>query len=134
MDLDQTMSAMIVAGIGCRKGASGDEIAAAIAAALVNAGRDAIKMIAAPATKSGEPGLAAAAGALNVPLTFIATDDLKAVGDRIQTRSDRVMALLGVSSAAEAAALAAAGPDAHLLSARIALGPVTCALAEAWAR
>jgi cobalt-precorrin 5A hydrolase len=40
------------------------------------------------------------------------------------------MALMGVPSVAEAAALAAAGPSARLLAARIALGPVTCALAQ----
>jgi cobalt-precorrin 5A hydrolase len=41
-----------------------------------------------------------------------------------------VLALVGVPSLAEAAALAAAGPTARLLVARIAIGSVTCALAE----
>jgi cobalt-precorrin 5A hydrolase len=133
MELDKTMGAVIVAGIGCRRGASGEEIAAAVAAALIGVGRgsDAIDLMAAPATKASEPGLAAAANALSVPLMFISENDLKAAGHRTRTRSERVMALLGVPSAAEAAALAAAGPAAELLSARIALGPVTCALAEA---
>jgi cobalt-precorrin 5A hydrolase len=36
---------------------------------------------------------------------------------------------MGVSSVAEAAALAAGGPQAHLLGARIVVGPATCALA-----
>ena len=45
---------------------SPDEIAAAIAAALIGVGRgsDAIDVMAAPATKASEPGLAAAANAL----------------------------------------------------------------------
>jgi len=41
-----------------------------------------------------------------------------------------VIALAGVPSVAEAAALAAAGPDARLIVPRIAVGPATCALAE----
>ena len=39
------------------------------------------------------------------------------------------MALAGVPSVAEAAALAAGGPDARLIVPRIAVGPATCALA-----
>jgi len=35
-----------------------------------------------------------------------------------------------VHSVAEAAALAAAGPGARLLAPRVAVGPVTCALAQ----
>jgi cobalt-precorrin 5A hydrolase len=38
-----------------------------------------------------------------------------------------------VPSVAEAAALAAAGPAARLIVARIAVGPATCALADAGA-
>ena len=45
------------------------------------------------------------------------------------TRSERVLAVTGVPSLAEAAALAAAGPDARLLVRRVAVGPATCALA-----
>jgi cobalt-precorrin 5A hydrolase len=41
-----------------------------------------------------------------------------------------VLALAGVPSVAEAAALAAGGPRARLILPRIAVGPVTCALAE----
>ena len=40
------------------------------------------------------------------------------------------MALAGVPSVAEAAALAACGPKARLILPRITVGPVTCALAE----
>jgi cobalt-precorrin 5A hydrolase len=40
-----------------------------------------------------------------------------------------VLALKGVPSVAEAAALAAGGPRSRLLAPRIAVGPATCALA-----
>jgi cobalt-precorrin 5A hydrolase len=129
MDMDQVM---LVAGIGCRKGASGDQIAAAIASALATTDRrrEALDVIAAPAAKIGEPGIAAAACALGVPLVLVPQNDLEAAGARAQTHSERVVALMGVPSVAETAALAAAGPSARLLAARIAVGPVTCALAE----
>jgi cobalt-precorrin 5A hydrolase len=122
---------MIVAGIGCRKGASAREIGAAIAAALSRAGlqRDALNLIAAPAMKGGEPGIAAAATNLGVPLVLVPQADLETAGARTQTRSERVIALMGVPSAAEAAALAAGGPTARLLAPRTAVGPATCALA-----
>jgi cobalt-precorrin 5A hydrolase len=122
---------MIVAGIGCRKGASAREIGAAISAALARAGLKphALGLIAAPAMKDREAGIAAAATALRVPLVFVPQGELEAAGARTATRSARVVALMGVPSAAEAAALAAGGPAARLLAPRIAVGPATCALA-----
>jgi cobalt-precorrin 5A hydrolase len=123
---------MIVAGIGCRRGAAAAEIEAAIHAALGRAGlaAGALAIIATSAAKGGEPGIAAAASALGVPLVLVPAPDLEAAGGRVETRSARVLALTGVPSLAEAAALAAGGPAARLLARRIAVGPATCALAE----
>ena len=106
---------MIVAGVGCRKGASADDIGAVIADALARAGfaPEALDLIAAPELKRDEHGVAAAAAALGVPLV----------------RSERVLALMGIPSVAEAAALAGGGPTARLIVPRIAIGPATCALA-----
>lgn len=122
---------MIVAGIGCRNGASAADITAVIADALARAevGTQALNLIAAPASKGGEHGIAAAAAALGVPLVFVAKADLQAAAARTQTRSERVLALMGVPSVAEAAALAAGGPAARLIVPRITLGLATCALA-----
>ncbi len=124
---------MIVAGVGCRKGASANDIGVVIANALLRAGfaAEALDVIAAPATKGDEHGIAAAAAALGVPLVFIPMADLAAAGARAKSRSERVVALMGVPSVAEAAALAAGGPKARLLVPRIAVGPATCALAVA---
>jgi cobalt-precorrin 5A hydrolase len=123
--------AMIVAGIGCRKGASAAEISAVIADALARAGlgTQALDLVAAPESKGGEQGVAAAAAALGVPLMLVAKADLEAAGARTQTRSERVLALIGVPSVAEAAALAAGGPAARLILPRITVGVATCALA-----
>jgi cobalt-precorrin 5A hydrolase len=121
--------AMIVAGIGCRKGASAAAISAVIADALARAGLDTLDLVAAPESKGGEHGVSAAAAALGVPLVLVAKADLEAAGARTQTRSERVLALIGVPSVAEAAALAAGGPAARLILPRITVGVATCALA-----
>jgi cobalt-precorrin 5A hydrolase len=128
MAMDQ---AVIVAGVGCRRGAAAPEIEAAILTALVRAGvaRADLTAIATGNTKKSEPGIAAAAAKLGVTLTVVSDDELKAAGERVATRSDRVLALTGAPSLAEAAALAAAGPSARLLSSRLVVGPATCALA-----
>jgi cobalt-precorrin 5A hydrolase len=120
---------MIVAGIGCRKGASAAAISAVIADALARAGLDTLDLVAAPESKGGEHGVAAAAAVLGVPLVLVAKADLEAAGARTQTRSERVLAMVGVPSVAEAAALAAGGPAARLILPRITVGVATCALA-----
>ena len=124
--------AMIVAGIGCRRGAPTDAIMAVIEAALARSGlaKEALDVIATAATKGAEPGIAGAASALGVPLVLIAQTDLEAVADRTATRSARVIALTGMPSVAEAAALAAGGAAARLVAPRVAVGPATCALAD----
>jgi len=124
---------MIVAGVGCRKGVQAADIEAVITAAFVRSGIaiSQLRLIATSAVKGGEPGIAAAATAIGVPLVLIPQNDLVAAGARSATRSERVIALTGVPSVAEAAALAACGPAARLVLPRIAVGPATCALAEA---
>ncbi len=101
-------------------------------AALARAGiaTSELRLIATSAAKESEPGIAAAATSIGVPLVVIAQDDLMAAGARAVTKSERVMAVVGVPSVAEAAALAAGGPAARLIEPRIAVGPVTCALAN----
>jgi cobalamin biosynthesis protein CbiG len=128
MALDQ---AVIVAGIGCRRGTSAPDIEAAIRAALVQAGiaADALTAIATMAAKHDEAGIETAAANLGVNVVLVAEAELKAAGDRTKTKSARVLALTGVPSVAEAAALAAAGPLARLISQRLVLGAATCALA-----
>lgn len=124
---------MIVAGIGCRRGATAVEVDAAIAAALAAnvAPPHELTTIAIPYVKRGEHGVVAAALARGLVLTFITAAALQAANPRTRTRSARSLAALQVHSVAEAAALAAAGPRARLLGLRTCVGPVTCALARA---
>jgi cobalt-precorrin 5A hydrolase len=128
MGMDQ---AMIVAGVGCRAGASTREVEAAIAAALDGAGlaSGALGMIATSYAKASEPGIAAAASERGVKFVVVQRAEFEAAGLRAVTRSERVLALTGVPSVAEAAALAAGGPAARLIAPRVAVGAATCALA-----
>jgi cobalt-precorrin 5A hydrolase len=122
---------MMVAGIGCRRGASAAAIEIVIAAALERAGLTSqrLDVLATAEFKGDEPGIAAAAAARGVPLILVAQADLERAGGRA-THSRRVAELMGVGSVAEAAALAAAGPAGRLVVPRIAIGPATCALAS----
>jgi cobalamin biosynthesis protein CbiG len=132
MEMDQ---AMIVAGIGCRRGAAAVDIEAAIRAALASAGIRAadLNAIATSTAKETEAGIATAASTFGVGIMPIAEAALKAAGARVATRSDRVLALTGVPSLAEAAALAAAGPSSRLIAYRLVVGAATCALASSGA-
>jgi cobalt-precorrin 5A hydrolase len=123
---------VIVAGIGCRKGASAADIDAALATALERAGRPLarIDLMATAERKRDEAGIVAAAEARGLRLIFVAPDELEIASARGATWSARVLALAGVPSVAEAAALAAAGAKARLILPRIVVGTVTCALAE----
>jgi cobalt-precorrin 5A hydrolase len=128
MGLDQTM---IVAGVGCRRGAPASDIEAAIRTALSRAdiAADALNGIATIAAKGAEAGIQAAAERLGLAVVLVPEADLQAVEPRTQTRSERVRTFAGVSSVAEAAALAAAGPTARLIAPRLVIGAATCALA-----
>jgi cobalt-precorrin 5A hydrolase len=123
--------AMIVAGVGCRRGAAVGDIEAAVRAALARAAvpADALDCLATTAAKDGEHGIEAAAARLGVAIVLVSEADLAAASHRTETHSPRVLALTGVPSVAEAAALAAAGPAARLLAPRLVIGAATCALA-----
>ena len=122
---------MIVAGIGCRKGASARDIDAVIDAALAEARIPVseLTVIATAELKMNEPGIAEAASAHGLRVEIVPQAQLEEADTRASTSSLRVRAAAGVGSVAEAAALAAAGPGAQLLILRVVLGPATCALA-----
>jgi cobalt-precorrin 5A hydrolase len=124
--------AVIVAGVGCRKGAHAAAIEAAVATALARCGLagEALSLIATSTAKGAEAGIAAAAVTLRVPVVLVAQAALEAAGERTLTKSERVLSRTGVPSLAEAAALAAAGPSARLIAPRVAVGGATCALAQ----
>ena len=118
--------AVTVAGIGCRRGATAEEVLAAVAAARAAHGRARLDALATLGAKRGEAGIAEAAARLGLPLLIAEP------GGTVEglTRSAASLAATGTPSASEAAALTAAGPGARLLGPRLVLGPVTCAIAE----
>ncbi|MDZ4087626.1 MAG: cobalamin biosynthesis protein [Tabrizicola sp.] len=116
---------MIVAGFGFRSGAT----LAALQDALHKAGgAEGVTHLATLATKA--QGLEALGRSLDLPVVAIGAELLRGVPT--PTRSDRVAALFGTGSIAEAAALAAAGPGARLRGPRAvsADGTATAAIAE----
>ena len=80
--------------------------------------------------KRSEAGLIAAADELGIPLHFLSLEALRAMTDRVATRSLAVEKALGIPSVAEASALAGCGFGGHLLLPRITGDGVTCAIAK----
>jgi cobalt-precorrin 5A hydrolase len=128
MDLGE---AVIMAGIGCRRGTSAEEVRAAIDAALSahDLRPDDIAALAAPQEKAEEAGIHQAARSLDLTVIVISRPQLAQEAGRTLSQSRASIAATGVPSASEAAALAAIGSGGRLLGPRIVVGPVTCALA-----
>lgn len=116
---------MIVAGFGLNARATLGSLQDAFAKA---GGGQGVTHLATLASKA--EGLAPLAAAMGLPLVALEPGSLRGVVTL--TRSDRVEALFGTGSVAEAAALAAAGPGARLRGPRAvsADGTATVAIAE----
>ena len=123
--------AVIAIGIGCRRNCPAADIVALVRdalAALPEAGTAAMGLFSV-AEKRGEPGLAAAAAALGLPLAFLDRSVLALVAGEARSCSRRVEAMFGLPSVAETAALAVAGQGAVLLLPRLTCPTATCAVA-----
>ncbi len=145
---------MIVAGVGTRTSATADEIVMAVTDCCRRNGIDPAEVAVLASldraqTMSAMRAAALRLGAATGASTPDATSEDRSVTGRAgratlvvfsatqlqrhatgcSTFSDRSMAATGVPSVAEAAALAAAGPDGMLLAPRVAYATVTVALA-----
>ena len=122
---------MMVAGLGCTSGTRAMVVLAVLDTTLEAYGlqRDRLALLSTVPGKSDEPGLIEAAEILGIPLAVPSDAQLKAADTQGLTRSEASLAATGLGSASEAAALAACGPDARLLGARLVQDGVTCALA-----
>lgn len=116
---------MRVAGIGFRAGAP----AGALRAALDLAGGN-VQALATLDRKAGAPQLQTLAAELGLPILPVAEAALRS--QTTLTQSPDQIARFGSGSLAEAAALAAAGPDARLITPRAIspCGMATAAIAE----
>jgi cobalt-precorrin 5A hydrolase len=117
---------MIVAGVGCRRGAPAPDIETAIRAALALAGiaADALDAIATPQAKRTEAGIKTAAEKLGVRVVLVPEAELKPRA-RAATCSERVLALTGVRVGRQSGGADLRPP----VSPRLVIGAATCALA-----
>jgi cobalt-precorrin 5A hydrolase/precorrin-3B C17-methyltransferase len=120
-------------GIGCERNAEPGEAIALVRETLDQAGlaRDSVALVASLDLKADEPAVLAAAEALGVSARFFAAEALEAETPRLETPSDAVFREVGCHGVAEAAALAAAGPQGTLIVPKHKGARVTCAIAEA---
>ncbi|WP_460447892.1 cobalamin biosynthesis protein [Alsobacter sp. SYSU BS001988] len=118
-------------GVGCRKGCAAEAVAALVRRVLaLHAGAaEGTAALFTIVDKQAEPGIAAAAVALGLPLVYLPRAALEEAAPAALTRSERVVALFGVPSVAETAALAGAGPGSRLLAPRVSQDGATCAIA-----
>lgn len=122
---------MIVAGVGCRRGTSADEIERVVRLALGMHGVPAERLhaIATESEKATEPAFPEAARRLSVQLVVCTVTDLDHAASQVLTPSKFVLEAKGLPSIAEASAIVVAGRNGRLLGARVATERATCAIA-----
>ena len=121
-------------GLGFRRRCTAETLAGLVGEARARLAADHPALAGSPAVlatiaEKDRPVLHAAAALLGLPVLVLPKAALAGTEDRITVASEAARACLGVPSVAEAAALAAAGPGARLLVARIAAADATCAVA-----
>lgn len=127
---------MMIAGIGCRKGAAPEDILSAIETALEAHGLaiTALSALATAMIKRDEQGIFAAGLRFDLPILYVDDVALAAAAPRTLTHSIASIEASGSPSVSEASALAAAGEGSTLIGPRTVVGPATCAIAISGAR
>ncbi|MER9365699.1 cobalamin biosynthesis protein [Mesorhizobium sp. M0518] len=122
---------MMVAGIGCRKGVSVEDVLATVETALETHGLavTALSALATAEFKKDEEAITAAGRALSLPVIVVDNSALQAASSDTLSHSELSQDVAGTPSVSEASALAVAGAGAKLLGPRTVLGSVTCAIA-----
>jgi len=122
---------MIVAGVGCRRETSADELEKVVrlALGLFSLPPERLVAIATESEKATDPAFPEVARRLSVRLVACTALDLDRVAGQVLTASKLVLAAKGLPSIAEASALVAAGRNARLLGSRVATERATCAIA-----
>lgn len=124
---------LLALGIGAERGVAVEEVADLARGTLADAGLAplAVACVVSLDLKSDEAAILALAEALDVPARFFPHTTLAAQEGRVSDPSEIVRAAVGTPSVAEAAALAAAGPDGRLVVAKRKSARATCAVALA---
>lgn len=126
----------LVLGIGCNRGTGEEEIGAVVRSTLKRLflSLRSVSCVATAEAKRDEPGLAAFAASLGVPLVWYGSGELNGVSCP-SPPSSHALAAIGATGVAEPAALLASG-GGTLLMQKLKSGNVTLAIAEAgeWLR
>ncbi|MFQ5958723.1 MAG: precorrin-3B C(17)-methyltransferase, partial [Alphaproteobacteria bacterium] len=125
--------AVLALGVGCERGAEPVEMIDLARVTLSRHGlaAEAIACVVSLDLKADEPAVHALAAELGVPARFFDAATLETETPRLASPSQTVFAAVGCHGVAEAAALAAAGPDGALVAPKARTPRATCAVAEA---
>jgi cobalt-precorrin 5A hydrolase len=100
----------LVAGLGCRRDCSLDELLALLDSTLAEHGSNPAELtaLASSAHKADEPGLQRLAAHLNLPIRFLPAEVLAGYHGRLSETSAKALQVTGTPGVAEASALALA--------------------------
>jgi cobalt-precorrin 5A hydrolase / precorrin-3B C17-methyltransferase len=117
----------VVVGVGCERGTNAEELIDLVRTTLEanNIAIDSVAHVATIDLKEDEPAINALG-----EVRYFTTKELNAESKRLLRPSEVVRAEVGTPSVAEAAALAAAGPDGELIVAKTKSKRATCAIAR----
>lgn len=123
----------VMLGVGCARGCQPDELIDLVMQELAHADINAaaIAGVFSVDLKADEPALQALASMLAVPLRVFDRETLADEAPRLATPSATVEVEIGIPGVAEAAALAAAGPEGRLIHPKVKSANATMALALA---
>lgn len=118
----------LIIGVGCERGTPPQEVSDLIESTLRtnNLSIQSVAGFASIDLKEDEPAISTLCN-----VRFFTAEELSAFSPKLKTPSDVVLAEVGTPGVAEAAALAAAGPDAELIVAKTKSRRATCAIARA---
>ncbi|MEL6210920.1 MAG: cobalamin biosynthesis protein, partial [Pseudomonadota bacterium] len=121
----------IALGVGCARNCPSEELSQLVHATLRSAGlpTEGIAGIFSLDLKADEAAMLDLASDMNVPFRVFGSDRLEQETPRLANPSDIVFAEVGCHGVAEAAALAAAGPEADLIVEKQKYANATCAVA-----
>ncbi len=120
-------------GVGCVRGVPPAVLAHHVFLTLADneLSQESVAVVATVDLKADEPAILALAQTLSVPARFLPVAELEALTPRLSQPSEVVFRAVGCHGVAEAAALAAAGPNARLVVNKHCGQQVTCAIARA---
>ncbi|MCH2555549.1 MAG: cobalamin biosynthesis protein, partial [SAR116 cluster bacterium] len=123
----------VMLGVGCARGCQPDEMIDLVMQELTRADINAASIagVFSVDLKADEPALHALVAMLDVPLRIFDRETLAAEAPRLASPSAVVEEEIGIPGVAEAAALAAAGPDGKLIHKKVKSANATMALALA---